>query len=547
MTVFDKIAENKTFTYGFLLLLSCFFMIGLGNVHLFDWDEINFAESAREMMNSGNYLRVQINYIPFWEKPPFFFWLQVLSMKLFGVNEFAARFPNAVFGFLYLFTFYLIGKRHYSAKFGLIWSVLFFGSLLPHLYFKSGIIDPVFNFFIFLSVYFMIRVIAKNGESIGKLAILSGVFSGLSVITKGPVGFLLLGLTFAVYMIVKRFKVFPPIKHILLFLVGMILIMGAWLSVEVYQNGFEVLIKFIRYQIELFSQPVAGHEQPFYYHFVIVGLGCFPLSIFAISSFSRKTGEQPVDIKTWMLCLFWVVMILFSITTTKIAHYSSMSYAPLSFLAALGVYQIIQGKRNHKQWVYWTFLIFGIILSTILIALPLIFVNQEWLASKLNDPFAVASLKAGDTWYGWEALVGVLFFILTVVAFILLRKKQLEKGILLIAGNVGITLLLLLFLVIPKVESISQGPAIRFFESLDPNECYVETYGHKSYAQYFYGRLNANEREESKDVIWMLDGEIDKPVWIVSKITHDGVAQNSNFKLMRTEGGFAFYYREVPE
>ena len=68
------------------MVLSSFFFIGLGNVHLFDWDEINFAESAREMIESGDYLRVQINYLPFWEKPPFFFcyfWLPVFMDLLY--------------------------------------------------------------------------------------------------------------------------------------------------------------------------------------------------------------------------------------------------------------------------------------------------------------------------------------------------------------------------------------------------------------------------------------------------------------------------------
>ncbi len=58
----------------------------LGGVHLFDWDEINFAEGAREMIVLKNYLRVHINYEPFWEKPPFFFWLQAASMNLLGIG-----------------------------------------------------------------------------------------------------------------------------------------------------------------------------------------------------------------------------------------------------------------------------------------------------------------------------------------------------------------------------------------------------------------------------------------------------------------------------
>ena len=88
----------------------------LGHVHLFDWDEINFAECAREMIVSKDYLRVQIDYMPFWEKPPLFIWMQVLSMKLFGINEYAARFPNAVVGVVircYLVTTFLFQIRYH--------------------------------------------------------------------------------------------------------------------------------------------------------------------------------------------------------------------------------------------------------------------------------------------------------------------------------------------------------------------------------------------------------------------------------------------------
>ena len=97
--------QSAVIVFGIL-----FFIPFLGNVHLFDWDEINFAESAREMIESGNYLTVQINFQPFWEKPPLFIWLQVLSMKLFGINEFAARFPNAVCGIITLIILFNIGR-----------------------------------------------------------------------------------------------------------------------------------------------------------------------------------------------------------------------------------------------------------------------------------------------------------------------------------------------------------------------------------------------------------------------------------------------------
>jgi len=65
---------NKTTTILLIAgLAALFFIPFLGRVHLFDWDEINFAEASREMIKTHDYTRVYIDFKPFWEKPPMFF------------------------------------------------------------------------------------------------------------------------------------------------------------------------------------------------------------------------------------------------------------------------------------------------------------------------------------------------------------------------------------------------------------------------------------------------------------------------------------------
>jgi len=149
-----------------ILLGICFYFPFLGGVPLFDWDEINFAESAREMILTENYSHVQIDFKPFWEKPPLFFWMQTAAMHLFGINEFAARFPNAWVGVLTLLTLFLIGKKLKDNTFGFIWALMYLGAFTPHLYFKSGIIDPTFNLCIFLGIYFFFRAKIEQNKSL---------------------------------------------------------------------------------------------------------------------------------------------------------------------------------------------------------------------------------------------------------------------------------------------------------------------------------------------------------------------------------------------
>src|SRR5262249_42718142 len=138
-----------------------------------------------------------------------------------------------------------------------------------------------------------------------------------------------------VFWISVRFRKLVSIKHLLLFILIFTLTAGIWFLADVMDNGIGFFKQFILYQIDLFLHPVAGHGEPFYYHFVVVLLGCFPMSIIALQAITKIYTElSRLQFKKWMLILFWVVMLLFSIVKTKIVHYSSLTYFPLSFLAA---------------------------------------------------------------------------------------------------------------------------------------------------------------------------------------------------------------------
>jgi 4-amino-4-deoxy-L-arabinose transferase-like glycosyltransferase len=551
---------NKTSRYYFpILLVSAivFFIPFLGSVHLFDWDEINFAESAREMIVTGNYHQVQIDFQPFIEKPPFFFWLQVLSMKAFGINEFAARLPNAIFGIITLCTFYLIGKRHKSELFGFLWALCYLGSFLPHMYFKSGIIDPVFNYFILLGIYFMFRSFSSTNDqrpSAIVLIALSGTFIGLANLTKGPVGLLIFLLTFLVYFIFTRFKNFPSFKKILIFTACFTVVSFFWFGQEVINNGFGFIKGFLQVQADLFSKPVAEHGEPFYYHFVVVFIGCFPISILALPIlFSRSSKSQisnhqitksPNHQILLMKILFWVVILLFSITTTKIIHYSSMTWFPLSFLAAVYLYNLITEEKRISRPLIWLLCIMGFLFSTALTLLPFIAFHKEWLIPYLKDPFAVACFQLPVQWGGWEFIIGILYLAAIIVAITLLAKGKTFKGAITMFYSTAGILFFYLISVVPKIESYSQAPAINFYKSLAGKDVYITTFGFKSYAQFFYFQKQPTVVHPD-ELDYLVHGPIDKPAYFVTKVTTTDLPQVCpDCKLIKQEGGFMFYRRD---
>ncbi|MEC8286319.1 MAG: glycosyltransferase family 39 protein, partial [Bacteroidota bacterium] len=192
---------------GFLLYGLLFIFPTLGDFNLFDWDEINFAESTREMLVSGDFFHVQINFEPFHEKPPFFFWLQALSMKVFGINAFAARLPNALLGVLTPIILFAMGCKVKNSSFGILWSLVYMLGILPSLYFRTGIIDPYFNLFIFTSIYFGYLYISTEEVKNKIHLVLSGLFAGLALITKGPVAVLIISIVFIFLVIIRRLKI----------------------------------------------------------------------------------------------------------------------------------------------------------------------------------------------------------------------------------------------------------------------------------------------------------------------------------------------------
>lgn len=528
------------------------FLPGLGAVHLFDWDEINFAEIAREMVVTDHWAQPQIDYLPFHEKPPLFIWFQALSMTVFGVGEFAARLPNALCGMLTLLVLYRIGDQLRGKVFGMLWVLAYLGSILPHLYFRSGIIDPWFNLFMFLGLHAIITLIHRDpSRPAGALNArsdlyvwLAGLFLGLAVLTKGPVGLLIPGLTMAAYWVVGRFKPYLRWRRIGIMALATILTIGTWALVDLLRNGPEFMVAFFWRQVAMLTTEDAGHGGFMGYHFVVLLLGCFPASVFAIQELlkpTRTTDSDQNDHRRWMVILFWVVLILFSIVKTKIVHYSSMAYFPLTYLAALQL-QRIWMKQEAFGWSRIVVGGIGTLIALIFILAPFLGMNIEQLKPLFaQDPFGQANLDAAVHWTGLEALAGALLLAALLTGHVLHDKGRYRGGLISIFGGSALFVTVTLFFFINRIEGYSQNAAVEFFKSKADQHCWLMTKGYKSYVPQFYGQV----REAKPDEATLLTGPIDRPVFLSCKVTHvDEVEALGTFTELYRENGFVFWARE---
>jgi len=557
------------------LLAVLLFIPGLGAVHLFDWDEINFAEIAREMLATHNWLQPQIGYVPFYEKPPLFMWMQAISMSAFGVNEFASRLPNAICGIFTLLVLFRIGERLRGRLFGLLWVLAYVGSILPHLYFRSGIIDPWFNLFIFLGFLAFIRMsdtpasadVPPRQKNIA--AVLAGILLGSAVLTKGPVGILIPALGALVYWVLNKFKLYVSIPRVLLMFAVLLLVPGIWFGADLLRNGPTFITAFFWRQMAMLSSEDAGHGGFFGYHFVVLLIGCFPASVFALQEMLRSAltpnpspkergahaeGRQPDNrqlttdnYRKWMLILFWVVLILFSLVQTKIVHYSSLCYYPLTFLAALQLERLWNGGKA-TQWSRLLMGAIGTLFAVVTLLLPWLGMHPELLAPLLkNDAFAQANVMANVHWTGWEALAGAWMVVILYLGHRFFSKLQYRSGIVSVFCGTALFVTITLYYFINHIEGYSQRAAVEFFQAHQDERCYVITKDYKSYAQLFYSRVPPITDPQAHDENWLLQGDVDRPVYVVCKVTSaEKVAAIPTLKELYRKNGFVFFERVAP-
>lgn len=534
-----------------LTLTAC--CMGLGLAPLFDWDEINFAESAREMLVSGDWLRVQINYQPFWEKPPLFFWLQALCMRLFGTGEFAARLPDALAGAVTIQVLYVQGLRWRGQAFARLLSLLMLASPLPGVYFKSGIIDPVFNLFILLALLELLRFEQLPAAARRSLrdapAWTAGFWIGLATLTKGPAALLVTLLIYGLYRsLYCGFRL--PWRQALLFLLAWGVPVAGWYGLETLVHGPWFLREFFRYQAELFTQGVAGHEQPFYYHILVFLPGCFPMAAFAFQGMRRAAEEAPEDrqLRRFALLWFWTVMVLFSLATTKIIHYASLVYVPAAVLGALYLDRMRQVPGRWGREV-WPLLILGLTVwaGGALAVYPLWLLRDAWV-QLIPDPLAVATVLAPVRWTAWALLPGLALLAASVLALRWLRRRQVLRFVLAQAAGTLLFLNLAYALLLPNAARHAQGAPLDFFSGLAGKPVYVATAGYKSYLPYFYAQITPGD-PRAGDLNWLAEGETDRDVYLATRSTKVNAAfleRFRQFERLYEADGFVFFRRRRP-
>ncbi|GAC1459276.1 MAG: hypothetical protein PVSMB1_09220 [Gemmatimonadaceae bacterium] len=393
------------------------------------------------------------------------------------------------------------------------------------------------------------------------LLLASGACIGLAVLTKGPVGLLLPGLTWLAFWAGKRKTTALPIIRMLVWAIVAGTVASPWYVLVAEQGSLTTrgnfVSAFVARQLELLRTGVAGHTGPWYFHLIVLLLGCFPASVFAIAALKKSEARlsEFQDFRLWMILLLSVVIGVFSLVQTKIVHYSSLAYFPITFLAA----QAVTDAERIRWPRYWAVAAggIGLIWAALFLAVPIVglmIANGQLDPARLSDePLVRATLAEHVGWSPTDLTVGIVYLALIVVALVAFMRQDVRRFALVLFVATAIIVPMALARIAPKIERYTQATPIAFYESLQGCDCYVAPLGFKSYAHLFYARLQPDHSAGAVGVRpdqfeeWLLTGPINRPAYFVSKIGKaDRWRGKPGLETVAERDGFVYFRRSPP-
>jgi 4-amino-4-deoxy-L-arabinose transferase-like glycosyltransferase len=272
-----------------ILALAAFltFFAGLGRSAISDSDEAFYAEAAREMVESGDWLTPTYNYEPRFEKPILYYWLAAAAFEAAGVTEAAARFPSALAGLTMALLTYACGRRWFNPAVGFIAGLIVATNFGYYAIGRLALPDLPLAFFIALSTWAALEGLrpARHAATLPASArawlLLSAAAAGLAFLTKGPVGAALPALVVGGTLVAvrdwrKAGRTLPfTIGDVVLALLVFLLVAAPWYIAMVEHHGVGYLHRFfVGENLERFATGRYNEPRPpgFYVPIVFGGL-----------------------------------------------------------------------------------------------------------------------------------------------------------------------------------------------------------------------------------------------------------------------------------
>ncbi|MEW5818927.1 MAG: glycosyltransferase family 39 protein [Cyanobacteriota bacterium] len=569
-----------------LLVLSfIFFFLKLWGFSLFDVDEPRYAEAAREMIESNNWITPYFNYVVRFDKPVLFYWLIAISYKIFGVSEFAARLPSAIMATLIVFAVFFFGRKHINSKYGFISALVTITSIEIVGLARMSITDMTLAAFITFMLMAGFTAAHSEGKQRNFWWYAFYVFAALGMLTKGPVAPAFAVMVLGPYFILtgKFIEVLKTCKLFTGFLL-FFLVASPWYIMVILENGQPYIDQFfLTDNLKRFTSTVSGHDAPIYFFFIVVLIGFIPWSTFlpyalikylkpVFAAYKQKstniecnTGDKkcsdipgscpfimlyniivdPIRIKYkdtglneylifFSLLWFIIIFTFFSLSGTKLLTYILPLFPALSLIVGYLWYEYLE-KEDSVRDIYM--LISCGVLVLIFLVVSYLFVFQFY--SLMPRDAKVLNLGSISV---YAALVLSLGSIIVFI-FIFLKKKIFAFSSMIIM-MIAIALVAL-YGIVPKVNYAAQGhlnQLINVANNYPDGKHDIITYGLVKPSIVFYTQRKIHHVEDSDEKLFKKYLNTSERIFIITRVKYlDQLSKNPNVYIINSGRRFALF------
>ncbi len=396
-----------------LLLLGVWALLcwRLGSASLNDWDEAIYAQVAKEIVSSGDWLTLHWGYEPWFHKPPLFMWATAALFQLFGVNEFWARFPSVLAGGGLVGCTYLIANlianrvpgRPQGYAVGLLSAAVLLTNYTFVHYARFGTTDIALTFFSYLAIYAYLQIDQRRRAWYGVWVAIAA-----AVMTKGVAG---LGIAIALFLTLVITRRLGQALRCRDFWVGVGLasaIVLPWHGAMLAIHGWAFVDQYLLYHVVERSTGggLEGNEGGLFYYFDALRTGFFPwvyllpLALLQqarafwqwmgrVAAHSPNSPENALQTPfkaqdSWILPIFVMVVFGgFSLASTKLSWYIIPVYPALAIWVGTLLSTALKGK-DRLGWI-------GLLISGTAV-MALFPADIEFLSDSLQQLVAVTGL-----------------------------------------------------------------------------------------------------------------------------------------------------------
>lgn len=329
-----------------LALLALWLLATLGLRPLLLPDEGRYAEVARAMWQ-GDLLVPTLNGLPFFHKPPLFYWLDIAALQLFDAHEFAGRFGSAVGAWLMGAALFLAMRRWHGPRaaaiaLGVLATTPFFfigGQYANHDMLVGGLITG--------AVLALARALESPTRIELRWLVAGWLLCALAVLAKGLIGVVLPALVIGPWLLAqRRWRQLPGLLHPLALLAFAVVALPWFVAMQLrYPGFFDYFV--MEQHFRRYAQSNFNNVHGAWFFIAVLPLLTLPWSVWLPATL-RRAGAAPTP--TLALYAWWTIAIVgfFSIPSSKLVGYALPALAPWCALLALAV---AAGRGGLWRWL----------------------------------------------------------------------------------------------------------------------------------------------------------------------------------------------------